>query len=125
MNTSSISQENPGLNDGLLEYGKIVTKRDQATAKRTGEGFEKIGSLYFSLQSINARFDRFQVSSLSTIDLKIRCYYVNDFDKAHKIKIEDSLYELESFDVDSKKEFMYLFLKKVGEWHGKDFVKKH
>ena len=123
MNTSSIRHENPGLNDGLLEYGKIVTKRDQATAKRTGEGFETIGSLYFSLHSINARFDSYQVSNLSAVDLKVRCFYMLGFEKSMKVKINHDFYEIEGYDVDQKKEYMYLFLRKVGYFDGGNFVK--
>ncbi|HHH4964744.1 TPA: hypothetical protein ACP0OR_000441 [Streptococcus pyogenes] len=34
MDKNAIRQENPELNDGLLEYGKIKTLRDDATAKK-------------------------------------------------------------------------------------------
>lgn len=123
MDSQSIKSENPNLNDGLLEYGTIKTLRDDKTMKKIGEGFETIGSLFFGFQQINPRFDNFQVSSLSVVDVKVRCYYVKDFSKTHKVKIGHELYELENYDVDSKQKFMYLFLRKVGEWNGQTLVK--
>lgn len=122
MDKNAIRQENPELNDGLLEYGKIKTLRDDATAKKTGEGFEKIGSLYFSYQTINARFDSYHVSSLSTVDLKIRCFYVVDFKETMKIKINNDFYEVEGYDTDNKKVYMYLFLRKVGYFDGGSYI---
>lgn len=110
------------LNDGLLEYGLIKTKRDTSTAKKLGEGFVKNGSLFFSYQSINARFDTFQVSSLSAVDVKVRCFYVKDFEKSHKVKINQSLYEVEGLDIDQSQEYMYLFLRKVGYWDGGNYI---
>lgn len=114
--------EGLGLNDGLLEYGKLVTKRDEETAKKTGEEFAAVGSLFFGYKTINARFDSFQVSSLSQVDIKVKCYFVSDFQKSHKVRIKNSLYEVEAMDVEPGQVFMYLFLRKVGEWDGGHYV---
>ncbi|MGT2911376.1 phage head-tail adapter protein [Streptococcus cameli] len=121
MRANRTRNETP-LNDGLLEYGQVKTKRDIATAKKLGEGFVEIGSLFFSYQSINARFDTYQVSSLSAVDVKVKCFYVKDFEKSHKVKINHSLYDVEGLDIDHNQEYMYLFLRKVGYWDGGNFI---
>ncbi|HEM3632360.1 TPA: phage head-tail adapter protein [Streptococcus suis] len=111
------------LNDGLLEYGDIVTQRDEKTAKKMGETFEKKGSLFFGYKSIVAKYDSYQVSNLSVVDIKVQCYHVPGFKKSEKIKINSELFEIESIDIDSKQEYMYLFLRKVGYWNGGNYIK--
>lgn len=109
------------LNDGLLEYGDIVTVRDDRTSKKTGERFESVGSLFFGYKQINSRFDSYTVGSLSVVDVKVMCYCVPDFDKSHKIRIGSVLYAIEGLDVASDRVYMYLFLRKVGYWNGSCF----
>ena len=104
------------LNDGLLEYGTIQTVRDEKTSKKIGEAFLKIGELFFNFASINVKFDTFQVSSLSTVDLKVKCYFVRGLQKSHKIKIENELFEVESLDPTRDRRYIFLFLRKVGKW---------
>lgn len=108
------------LNDGLLEYGKIQTLRDEKTSKKKGEAFRAQGELFFNFVSINAKFDAFQVSSLSAVDIKVKCYFIKDLQKSHKIKIEDELFEIESMDPTRDRRYIFLFLRKVGQWNDRN-----
>ena len=110
------------LNDGLLEYGDLTTKRDKNTAKKIGEELTTRGRLYFGYKSIVAKYDSYLVSNLSAVDIKVQCYYVQDFQKSHKIRIKHELFAVESVDVDNKQEYMYLFLRKVGYWDGGNYI---
>ena len=48
------------LNDGLLEYGDLTTKRDKETAKKIGEELTTRGRLYFGYKSIVAKYDSYR-----------------------------------------------------------------
>lgn len=110
----------PLLNDGLLEYGTVKTLRDEKTAKKMGEEFQPEGHLFFNFSTINEKFDVFQVGSLSSVDLKIKCYYVQGLQDSHKVKIEHDLFEIVSKDVSRDRRYVFLFLRKVGSWNGDD-----
>lgn len=110
------------LNDGLLEYGDLITKRDRNTAKKIGEELRTRGRLYFGYKSIVAKYDSYLVSNLSAVDIKVQCYYVKDFQKSHKVRIKDELFVVESIDIDNKQKYMYLFLRKVGYWDGGNYI---
>lgn len=110
------------LNDGLLEYGQVVTLRDNKTRAKVGESFSSLGALHFDFMSINAKYDSYTVASLDKVDIKVKIYFVSDLQKSHKIKINDELYEIEALDVAKGRRYAYLFLRKVGEWNGQNLI---
>mgnify|MGYP000843753290 FL=1 len=110
------------LNDGLLQYGTIVTKRDDKTKKKIGEDFQTTGSLYFSFMNINAKYDVYKVGSIQSVDIKVKCYYAPNLTRAHKILLRGQVYEVEQLDADRERKYLYLYLRKVGEWDGNHLI---
>lgn len=110
------------LNDGLLQYGTIGTKRDSQTKKKIGEGFLESGSLYFSFMNINAKYDVYKVGNIQSVDIKVRCYYAPNLTKAHKILLRGQMYEIEQLDADRERKYLYLYLRKVGDWNGDHLI---
>lgn len=102
------------LNDGLLEFGKTATQRDES-AKIIGDGFSKLGELFFKYQTLRqADFEQYETTERS-VDLKIKTYYTPKVEKSHKVIIDNSIYEITGIDPDLERIFLYWYLTKVGE----------
>lgn len=102
------------FNDGKLDYGEVIPIRDEGTRKMTGESFNSLGSLFFSLESIRqGDFDQYGNKN-QAVDLKLSTYFSLDIEKAHKIKIDNELYEITAIDPDKEKINMYWYLAKLG-----------
>lgn len=105
------------LNDGLLEFGKIETLRDDE-ANIIGKTFKSLGQLFFNYQSIRqSDYEQYGTSELS-VDLKIKTYYTEFVEKSHKIIINGAEYEITAIDPDRKRVYMYWYLAKVGDLDG-------
>ena len=105
------------LNDGLLEFGRIKTLRDEE-ANLIGKTFESLGQLFFNYQSIRqSDYEQYGTSELS-VDLKIKTYYTDFVEKSHKIIIGVDEYEITAIDPDRKRMYMFWYLAKVGELDG-------
>ena len=102
------------FNDGLLEFGKTATQRDEH-AKIIGDGFERFGELFFNYQTIRqSDFEQYGTTDLS-VDLKVKTYYTPNVEKSHKVIINDSIYEITGIDPDKERIYLYWYLSKVGE----------
>ena len=101
------------LNDGVLNYGEILTERD-SHKKKTGERFIQLDSLFFNYASINQSFDEWHVGNLQEVTLKVKVYFTKNLHRSHRVDIENELYEIKHIDPDNDRKYAYLFLKKVG-----------
>ena len=98
-------------NDGVLFYGKVLPKYGKGR-KRIGEEFVQEGKLYYEILSIRDSDNMIANNIGYTIDKKVRTHFKRDLKTSHKVKINDSLYDVVSLDNDRLHSFLYL--QKVG-----------
>lgn len=94
-------------NDGVLFYGKIKPVFGKGN-KKIGEDFEKEGRLFFELMSARNE-DAITADALGyVIDKKIKTHYLPILTSKHKVKINNTLYDIKSLDNDRVNTFLYL-----------------
>ena len=100
------------LNDGLLEFGVIETKR--VNGKKTGQMFRPVYPLYFNRQTVRQSDIEIADATGQTIDLKVKTLYVKGVSKgSHKVKIDNAFYDIYLIDSDPDNKYLYWYLSKV------------
>lgn len=100
------------FNDGVMFFGEIKTLLN-ATKKKIGEEFTQKGKLFF--KELSARESDVITANNQgyRIDKKIQTYFRQEVSRKNKVKINNELFDIKSLDSD--KEFMYIYLQKVGD----------
>lgn len=106
-----IKLKHDSFNDGVLEYGSIDPVFN-VNRKKTGENFILIGKLFYEQMSCRDT-DILQAGTMGyRLDLKLKVPLVKDICSKNKVKIDGEIYDIEKFDSD--KERIFLYLQKVG-----------
>lgn len=94
-------------NDGVLYFGKIQVLYGKGN-KKIGEEFIQEGKLFYELMSARDS-DNITANAIGyTIDKKLKTHYCPEIKTAHKIKINDLLFDIVSLDSDKSNTFLYL-----------------
>lgn len=104
------------FNDGLLFYGDFKTSRDEKTGSKTGKKvFISKGDAFFEFENIRQDdFNQFEGKRNKT-NLKVSTYFLPGVEESLKVKIENSLYEINKIDVTKDRKLMYWYLTKLGD----------
>lgn len=103
------------FNQGVIHFGKIVTKRNEKK-ENIGFDFDELGFLFFNYRQIREEdLSHFDVAKGSSTDLKVQTFYTTGVDKRiHKAVINNDYYEITAIDPSSDRKTMYWYLTKKG-----------